>query len=383
MKYSDQMYRKILTLFTILMLTLSTTSSACTTMSCVAENGHVWNANNEDGPFGVANFINVFPSENDNELGYYTLCYISPMYAQGGKIQGGMNEAGLTYDFNTINVKGAKNPSLKKPFPQGDTAILAHILKTMSSVDEVIAFFDEYWFQRGLTAAQMHVADRSGKFAIISTSGVQVTENGKSLVSTNYDIVANDVDPDCWRNPTASKILNEQKISLETLIKACKATEQKNGATMYSNIQNLTTGELWFFSKHNEGNLVKTTLQDLLARGKTSYTFSNLTTLNEPLKQYINTENTVTTINQDILEKYTGTYAHPYLGDTIVTERDGGLLLTFGDGVSISFTTQSESIFFAAEEPLKISFEEDKGSKTTQLRLYEGDFWCFTISKNG
>jgi hypothetical protein len=42
---------------------------SCTIVSAIARNGNVWNLNNEDGPFGVANFINVFPkSENAPDL---------------------------------------------------------------------------------------------------------------------------------------------------------------------------------------------------------------------------------------------------------------------------------------------------------------------------
>ena len=37
----------------------------CTIVSAIAKNGHVWTANNEDGPYGVANFINVFPRSED------------------------------------------------------------------------------------------------------------------------------------------------------------------------------------------------------------------------------------------------------------------------------------------------------------------------------
>ena len=38
---------------------LTIPSYACTIFSGVDCNGHVWNANNEDGPKGISNFINV------------------------------------------------------------------------------------------------------------------------------------------------------------------------------------------------------------------------------------------------------------------------------------------------------------------------------------
>lgn len=64
---------------------------SCTIVSAIARNGNVWNLNNEDGPFGVANFINVFPKSENARYGYYTLSYLSPEYGKGGNIQGGMN----------------------------------------------------------------------------------------------------------------------------------------------------------------------------------------------------------------------------------------------------------------------------------------------------
>ena len=145
---------------------------ACTTVSAVASNGQVWTCNNEDGEIGVANFINVFPKSVQMRYGYFTLSYFSPKFGEGSRIQGGMNEVGLTFDFNTIHQVTGFDPESKKAFPQGDQQILPHILGTMKSVQEVIEFFKVYWFQKGFTSAQMHIADRKGRFAIISASGI-------------------------------------------------------------------------------------------------------------------------------------------------------------------------------------------------------------------
>lgn len=89
---------------------------SCTIVSGVASDGQVWNANNEDGPLGTANFINVFPKTGNAKYGYYTLCYYLPKFGQGGNIQGGMNEAGLTFDFNAIKSVKDFDPKAKKPF---------------------------------------------------------------------------------------------------------------------------------------------------------------------------------------------------------------------------------------------------------------------------
>src|SRR5688572_7828148 len=75
-------------------------AEACTIFSAVAKNGEVWTGNNEDGPFGTALYVNVFPKTGAARFGYFTFSYHSPRNGRNGNIQGGMNEAGLTYDFN-------------------------------------------------------------------------------------------------------------------------------------------------------------------------------------------------------------------------------------------------------------------------------------------
>ena len=160
----------LLALLPLLLLTLQS-ATACTIVSAVAKDGQVWNMNNEDGPAGIANFINVFPRTAGQTYGYYTLSYLTPGAGAGGNAQGGMNEAGLTFDFNAIDYVEDFDPASRQAYPGGNDPILAHIMGTMRSVDEVIAFFDTYWFVNGFRGAQMHVADRDGKFAIISASG--------------------------------------------------------------------------------------------------------------------------------------------------------------------------------------------------------------------
>ena len=190
----------LLALLPLLLLPLQP-ATACTIVSAVAKDGQVWNMNNEDGPAGIANFINVFPRTAGQAYGYYTLSYLTPGAGAGGNAQGGMNEAGLTFDFNAIDYVEAFDPASRQAYPGGNDAILAYIMGTMRSVDEVIAFFATYWFVDGFRGAQMHVADRDGKFAIISASGVQVAPEGEPLVSTNFDLCGKEDDSSCWRYP--------------------------------------------------------------------------------------------------------------------------------------------------------------------------------------
>ncbi len=355
---------------------------ACTIVSAIGINGHVWNANNEDGPFGIANFINVYPKSENNTYGYYTLSYLSPRYGQSGQIQGGTNEAGLTFDFNAIDRVKSFDPKSKKAFPNGDNSILTHILATMSSVEEVVDFFKIYWFQSGFTSAQMHVADKHGRFAIISASGIKFAEKGKPLVSTNFDICGNEESSSCWRYPIAMAKLNTLDANLSTMISICKATAQKNGGTMYSNIQNLTTGELWFFSKHDPNILAKTTIKDLLDKGQKSYSFSDLSAINKSNTEYKWIKSNPIEIEEKTLNTYVGTYKNSFIGTVEIVKLENAIELSFVDGQKIAMQPSASNVFFFPYEDIRVKFEKDTQKNRIKLCLYENGKWSMTAWKD-
>ena len=106
----------------------------------------------------------------------------------------------------------------KKAFPQGDSAILRHILENFTTVEEVVAFFDRVWFENGFTSAQMHVADRFGHFAIVSPSGNRVLTDRKIQVSTNFRACGGTKEEAavCWRFPLATEKLTHNGPSSAT-----------------------------------------------------------------------------------------------------------------------------------------------------------------------
>ncbi len=351
---------------------------ACTIVSAIASDGQVWNANNEDGPFGVANFINVFQKSENVKYGYYTLSYFSPAYGQGGGIQGGMNEAGLTFDFNAISWVEDFDPHSKKTFPDGDDAILPHILATMDSVEEVISFFETYWFQNGFRSAQMHVADRQGRFAIISASGIKLVEQGQSLVSTNFDICRNEDSSRCWRFPIATSKLDTCGAGLSTMMSISLETAQKNGGTMYSNIQNLTTGDVWFFSKHDPDTVIKTNIDEMLSKGRRSYTFSDLESLIEDRPNYRWVEPKQIELPEDVLRKYTGTYQNSFVGKIFIQINKKRIQLSFGDGRTAILYPISSNVFSLPDEDVRVEFNFDIHENRMEMSLHENGYWSFT-----
>ena len=381
MKYITKSLTQIMAGFLAGFLLASQSIFACTIVSAVADDGQVWNANNEDGPKGVANFINVFPKSTGADYGYFTLSYLSPRFGNGANIQGGMNEAGLTFDFNAIDWVEDFDPDSRQPFPRGNDAILPHILATMDSVQEVIAFFNTYWFEDGFRGAQMHVADRYGRFAIISASGVQLVEKGESLVSTNFDICGEEDSSSCWRYPVATAELAKSGASLSTMMSICHKTAQKNGATMYSNVQNLTTGDVWFFSKHDPNVTVKVNINELLVKGRESYTFGNLHFLKEERDyQYVTPE--LVRVTDSVLQQYVGTYTNPGIGEVVVQLGDNELSVSFQDGYTAALHPLSKWAFYMPDEDVRVEFETDEHEDHLALSWHESGHWSFTARKS-
>jgi len=352
--------------------------SGCTIVSAIAADGQVWTCNNEDGPVGVANFINVFPRSKDTKYGYFTLSYFSPKFGEGGNIQGGMNEGGLTFDFNSITWVKNFDPKTKKAFPQGDDQILPHILGTMNSVEEVIDFFKTYWFQDGFRNAQMHVADRQGRFAIISASGIQLAEKGQSLVSTNFDICGKEDGSTCWRYPIAVADLKKYGASLSTMKTICQQTAQGVN-TLYSNIQNLTTGDIWFSSNHDPETPVKTNIAAMLAKGRKSYTFSDLRSLIEDRPVLRAPQPIRVDLADSIKIKYAGSYSNEFTGKIVVGTDKEGIKITYDDGSAMVFQPQSENVFFLPGEDSRIAFNLDKKTNQWMMSLYQNTFWTYDV----
>jgi len=359
----------------VLVLFIQSQVFACTIVSGIADNGQVWNANNEDGPVGMGTFINVFPSTQKGEYGYFTLSY-SLADANNGGIQGGMNEVGLTFDFNSI--REVNNIDRKNPFPKGDSGILSHILATMNSVNQVVAFFETYWFQGGFNSAQMHVADRNGQFAIISPSGVVRTTKQLSLVSTNFDIAGKESSASCTRYALATQKMQQNHASYSTMLDILKQTAN---STLYSNIQNLTTGEVWFFTNLNFDQPVKTTIKDLISKGRKSYSFDYMESLVNGNTIPSHQSSPKIELSPSVIETYIGNYRHP-LGAIISVRLYKNGLQFSADGIPASVVyPQSKNTFFWPDENAFLVFEKIKGSSNIQMSVFENGYRSFTAQR--
>ena len=357
-------------------------ASACTIVSAVGTDGQVWNMNNEDGPLDVATFLRVFPRTDSTRYGYYSLAYLSPAEAAGGGIQGGMNEAGLTFDFNAIRQIDFDRGE-RQDYPGGDAAILPYLLGNLSTVEEVVAFFEKYWFANGFTSAQMHVADRSGTFALISASGVLVAEAGEPLVSTNFDICGKEDGAFCWRYPLATRLLRDGPIDRDKMLRIARETSvDAGGHTLYSNVQNLTTGELWFTARDSGDEVFRITLPELLARGAGAYPLNDLDRLahgKPAVTPAAVPEYPAFPLDTVAVADYAGSYHNDFIGTIEVGTAADGLSLTFASGYRIVLVPHSATAYHLPGETLEIVFNHEGGERG--FALYQEGFWSADAKK--
>jgi hypothetical protein len=250
---------------------------ACTIFCGKDTRGHVWAGNNEDFIFTFNTYLNLVAT-TDSTLGYMYFSYFNP----GGYVQGGVNEAGLFFDGNAIKPSAYKDFDKKKDFPGGSGLFFHYILKKCKTVQEVFMLFKEYRLS-GLVAAQIHLADKYGNFGIIVADSMWITKSDHQ-VSTNYNLCHRDKDGIvCWRFPIAERILCTREPGLDSFTEICDSTSQKSKySTVYSNIHELTTGDIWFFYGMDYNQSRKTNIKELLKKGSRSLQLHELF-IDEPL----------------------------------------------------------------------------------------------------
>ena len=251
------------TLFLLLLLFLEIKASACTIVSGTDKKGQTWAMNNEDFFHTYSNYVNVCPAKGENTLGYMTLTFGSP----SGSIQGGSNEAGVFFDINALPPQTYKLRTGKKPFPNG--SMLVYLLQRCKSVPQFLALWDTYYMP-DMGDVQIHVADKQGNLAIIAPDTIVTTT--KQLTSTNFNVC--ETGPrkaSCWRYPITQQLLASGEISQENLVRIADATSWREfTTTLYTNIHNLSTGDIWFYLAEDYQTPWHTNMHALLKGGKQS-----------------------------------------------------------------------------------------------------------------
>ncbi len=267
--------RNFIPAFCFLISLIGQDAFPCTIISGKTKDGVVWAGNNEDYYFDFNTYLNVLPAEGDL-LGAVSFTYGSP----DNFVQGGVNEHGLFFDFNAlppIPQSEFMDWGERQVFPAGEDGLVMHILRTCSSVFDAIELIKKY--DVDLAYAQMHFADREGNLAIINSSGIHLSESNYQ-VSTNFNVFTRGPSSGgrmCWRYPIAERMFEEQDVSFEAIRNILDATQQPRFyGTIYSNVINLTTGDVYNYYAGDFEHVYHFKIWDLLKKGKKSYLFRSL-----------------------------------------------------------------------------------------------------------
>lgn len=217
----------------------------------------------------------TFVPASGSKLGMLYFDFTSEKTAQGG-----MNTAGLFFD-------GTRTPNA--PYPANDAKedchcyIWTRILQECKTVDEAISYIEKYKVPE-LEDIHVLFADKNGNSAVLGVykGDLQIhRRNGNYQLLTNFNLSNPSYggEPKCYRYAAADSMLHiDSSATIENVQKIMAQTNQED-LTIYSNIYNLTMGEVYVYSlytRKNFTNKVKINLANELRKGKHSIAIQKL-----------------------------------------------------------------------------------------------------------
>ncbi len=182
--------------------------------------------------------------------------------------EGGINEAGLVFDFLGTNFKEVKNFKGKKDFPSG---FEKYILGTCSSVEEVESILKQYDL-RFLETTIWFFADKTGKYLIIEGDSLIIGNDPYYIQSNFYPSLTqnlDDIDIPYYQKGR-SFLDNRQDTSINFCTSLMDTMHQDwgFGGTLYTTIYDLNEGVIYLYFNHDFKTHVKFNIVDELKKGK-------------------------------------------------------------------------------------------------------------------
>lgn len=241
--------------------------SACTIFTA-SNSKTVFVGNNEDYSPGIKSFLWVRPKSK--AFNGYVFWGFQEKYPEGG-----MNDKGLFIDAAALPEEIAIKKNPEKPDFEG--YLTEKILKECGSVADVIALVGQYnltWQQK----AQIIVVDKSGDYAVIHANYI-TRKVASSFVLTNFSLnlpASNNFT--CWRKNTAIAELKANPISIDLFrdILSKTAQAQPDNATIYSQVCDLTNGNINLYFNRNFDQAHKISLNNILKKGRRNIEISSI-----------------------------------------------------------------------------------------------------------
>lgn len=265
-------WRKLLT--TIVATAIFPTAFGCFILF-ITDGANVFVANHEDWYARDAEVTFVPAAGKKFGMVYFD-------FASEKAAQGGMNTAGLFFD-------GTRTPNA--PYPDNDKKIDCHcyiwtkILEECSTVEQAIEYVKRYNIPE-LEDIHVMFADKLGNSAVVGIYDGRLQihhRSGTYQLLTNFNLSNPSYgdEPVCRRFAAADSMLHiDSTVSIHNLQNILAKTNQEE-LTVYSNIYNLTTTEVYVYSvytRNNFTNKIKLNLAEELKKGKHSVLIEKLFT---------------------------------------------------------------------------------------------------------
>jgi len=229
--------------------------------------------NNEDW-YDPDPYIRVHPAEQNKNGRLYIEFQWPPENPRYYVSFTGINDQGLCFD-SFLHPTKVPTESRDKPYFNGD--IMEHCIETCSTVDEVIAIFDQY--NLGFMADfQYFIVDRFGNSAVIEGDEIVYKQD-------SYQVITNFLqsDPDhgwypCWRYDTAVDMLeNMDELTVDYFKQICEATHQEGAyPTVYSYVNDLKNNLMYLYHYYDYENVVILDIKAEISNGEHEYYLPDL-----------------------------------------------------------------------------------------------------------
>ncbi|MGC4034884.1 MAG: linear amide C-N hydrolase [Chitinophagaceae bacterium] len=198
-------------------------------------------------------------------------------FASEKTAQGGMNTAGLFFDGTRTPFAPYNDNEKKKDC---NCYIWKKILEECSTVEDALTYVQRYKIPE-IEDVHILFADKKGNSAVVGVYDGELRIHrriGNHQLLTNFNLSNPSYgdEPVCKRFETAEKMLAvDSSVNIENIRKILSETHQEK-LTAYSNIYNLTTGEVYVYNHADFTRGIKLNLQSELKKGKHSSRIASL-----------------------------------------------------------------------------------------------------------
>jgi Acyl-coenzyme A:6-aminopenicillanic acid acyl-transferase len=216
----------------------------------------------------------LFCNNEDYDTPQTRIWFIPGNHEQYGRVfvgfnnwwgQGGMNSAGLAYDWVAgYNETWKRDPRMKSSSVANPSE---QMLATCATIEEAIAFFKSHWDPQ-LSYAKALIADRTGASVIIGAKNGQLDIEILKQ-SRGFGFGGEIVDKMLAEKPGPTLA------NAASILKLARQDGQY--ATKYSNVFDLKSGDIFLFHIRGQPETVKLNLERELKKGRHFYGIPNIT----------------------------------------------------------------------------------------------------------